>query len=42
MLNWILGLGMYPIVFILYFVLKNTAKPQKGFWRDCEKRVAER
>ncbi len=30
MLNWILGLGMYPIVFILYFVLKNTAKPQKG------------
>lgn len=30
MLNWILGIGMYPVVFILYFVLKNTAKPKKG------------
>ena len=29
-LNIILGIGLYPVLFILYFVMKNTAKVRNG------------
>lgn len=30
MMNMIMLVGMYPVLFLLYFVLKNSAKPKKG------------